>query len=72
MRSWILLMLTMAWIGSQALAADAPPKEWFDPGTGHRIVRLSDEPGSESFYFNVNPFTPDGKKWSLPRPPGFT
>jgi oligogalacturonide lyase len=70
MRSWILLMLTMAWIGSQALAADAPPKEWFDPGTGHRIVRLSDEPGSESFYFNVNPFTPDGKKMVFTSPTG--
>lgn len=35
--------------------------EWIDPDTGHRIVRLSREPGSESFYFNINAFTPDGK-----------
>jgi hypothetical protein len=37
-----------------------PPKTWIDKGTGHRIVRLTDEPGSASFYFNVNGYTPDG------------
>jgi len=35
---------------------------WIDPDTGHRVVQLSTEPGSESIYFNLNPFTPDGKK----------
>ena len=39
-----------------------PPAEWIDPDTGHRIVQLSTEPGSESLYFNLNPFTPDGKR----------
>jgi oligogalacturonide lyase len=72
MRSWTSLLLTVAWIGSQALAADAPPKEWIDPNTGHRIVRLTDEPGSESFYFNVNPFTPDGKKMVFTSPTGIS
>jgi oligogalacturonide lyase len=38
------------------------PTEWIDPDTGHRVVELSTEPGSESLYFNMNPFTPDGKK----------
>jgi hypothetical protein len=28
-----------------------PPKEWIDKDTGHRVVRLSDEPGSTSLYF---------------------
>ena len=37
-----------------------PPKSWTDPETGHRIVRLTNEPGSASFYFNVNAYTPDG------------
>jgi oligogalacturonide lyase len=36
--------------------------EWVDPDTGHRVVQLSTEPGSESIYFNLNPFTPDGKR----------
>src|SRR6185312_16394503 len=39
-----------------------PPKSWIDPDTGHRIVRLTDEPGSASFYFNVNSYTPDGRE----------
>ncbi|MEY4917668.1 MAG: hypothetical protein RL616_1581, partial [Verrucomicrobiota bacterium] len=38
-----------------------PPTQWIDPDTGHRVVQLSTEPGSESLYFNLNPFTPDGK-----------
>ncbi len=37
------------------------PTEWIDADTGHRVVQLSTEPGSESLYFNLNPFTPDGK-----------
>jgi oligogalacturonide lyase len=72
MRSWTSLLLAVAWIGSQALAADAPPKEWVDPDTGHRVVRLSDELGSESLYFNVNPFTPDGKKMVFTSPTGIS
>jgi oligogalacturonide lyase len=39
-----------------------PPKSWIDPETGHRVIRLTDEPGSHSFYFNVNAYTPDGRK----------
>ena len=43
--------------------ADAtPPRSWIDPDTGHRVIRLTNEPGSDSFYFNVNPYTPDGKE----------
>src|SRR5271157_4573369 len=44
------------------LFAQTPPKEWVDPDTGHRVIRLTDEPGSASLYFNQNGFTPDGKK----------
>jgi oligogalacturonide lyase len=39
-----------------------PPKSWIDPDTGHKVIRLTDEPGSASFYFNVNPYTPDGRE----------
>jgi oligogalacturonide lyase len=44
--------------------------EWIDPDTGHRVVQLSTEPGSESLYFNLNPFTPDGKKMVFTTPGG--
>src|SRR6266852_6229705 len=49
------LFLTAAW-------AQDPPREWIDPDTGHRIVRLSDEPGSSSFYFHQNRYTASGDK----------
>ncbi|MBS1792766.1 MAG: PD40 domain-containing protein [Acidobacteria bacterium] len=39
-----------------------PPREWIDKDTGHRIVRLSDEDGSSSFYFHQNGYTADGEK----------
>ncbi len=38
-----------------------PPKSWVDKDTGHRVWRISDEPNSGAFYFNVNAYTPDGK-----------
>ena len=72
MRLFTSLLLIVTWIGSQALGADAPPKEWIDPDTGHRVIRLSLEPGSESFYFNINPYTPDGKKMVFTSPTGIS
>jgi len=38
------------------------PREWVDPDTGHRIVRLSEEPGSSSFYFHQYAYTEGGDK----------
>lgn len=38
------------------------PKEWVDKDTGHRIIRLSEENGSSSFYFHQNGFTATGDK----------
>jgi oligogalacturonide lyase len=43
------------------VATNQSPTEWIDADTVHRVVQLSTEPGSESLYFNLNPFTPDGK-----------
>jgi oligogalacturonide lyase len=44
---------------SLALAQTEPPREWTDPDTGHRIIRLSDEPGSQSLYFHYNAYAGD-------------
>jgi len=49
-----------------------PPTEWIDADTGHRVVQLSTEPGSESLYFNLNPFTPDGQKMVITSPGGLS
>ncbi|HEX3624179.1 MAG TPA: oligogalacturonate lyase family protein [Verrucomicrobiae bacterium] len=51
-------------------AADSPPSEWIDPDTGHRVVRLSAEPGSESLYFNENAWTAQGDKLVYYAPDG--
>ena len=58
-----------------ATAADAPaepPTSWIDPDTGHRVIRLTREPGSDSFYFNYNAYTPDGKKMAYTTPAGIS
>ncbi len=59
---------------SCALAADQPepPREWIDPATGHRIVRLSNEPGSASLYFHQNAYTPQGDKMIIVTPGGLS
>ena len=46
-------------VGSLA-AQEPPPAEWVDPSTGHRIIRLTNEPGSASLYFHQNAYTADG------------
>jgi oligogalacturonide lyase len=43
-------------------ATNEPPTSWIDPDTGHRVIRLTREPGSASLYFNYNSYTPDGKR----------
>lgn len=50
--------------------AQQPPKEWVDKITGHRVVRISEEPGSSSNYFNVNSYTPDGHWMAYSSPSG--
>ncbi|MFT3996420.1 MAG: oligogalacturonate lyase family protein [Asticcacaulis sp.] len=45
-------------------------REWIDPDTGHRIVRLSEDDNSKSLYFHDNAFTKDGKWMVLDTPSG--
>jgi oligogalacturonide lyase len=79
-----LLILAAVWLSTafsllpagaaDATAADSStndvPLSWIDPDTGHRVIRLTREPGSDSFYFNDNCFTPDGKKMAYTTPAG--
>ena len=58
-------------LGAVCMAqTQAPPRSWVDKDTGHRIIRLTDEPGSSGFYFNVNAYTPDGKEMVYNAPDG--
>jgi oligogalacturonide lyase len=52
--------------------SDEPPTDWIDPDTGHRIIRLSREPGSASLYFHQNSYTPDGSKLIITTPSGIS
>jgi oligogalacturonide lyase len=54
----------------QTASSQPPPKEWIDPDTGHRIIRLTDEPNSASLYFNQNGYTADNKKMVYTVPGG--
>ncbi|MCL6464155.1 MAG: oligogalacturonate lyase family protein [Bacillota bacterium] len=61
----------LAFLSASLIAvAQQTPKEWVDAETGHRIVQLSEEPGSGSLYFNLNGYTPDGKKLLITTPHG--
>jgi oligogalacturonide lyase len=55
-----------------ALQAETPPTSWMDPDTGHRVVRLTNEPGSASLYFNQNGYTADGKNLVYTTPEGIS
>ena len=52
------------------LAPKDVPTVWIDPDTGHRIHRLTNEPNSTGFYFNVNAYTPDGTQMVYSAPDG--
>lgn len=52
--------------------ADEAPTDWVDPATGHRVVRLSKEPGSASLYFHQNAYFPDGNRMIITTPGGLS
>lgn len=49
-----------------------PPLEWVEPETGHRVVRLSREPGTASLYFHQNAYTASGDKLVVTTPKGIS
>jgi oligogalacturonide lyase len=53
-----------------AVETNAPPTDWVDPDTGHRILRLSTEAGSGTLYFHNNSYTPEGDKLIFNTPGG--
>ncbi|MGC4056107.1 MAG: oligogalacturonate lyase family protein [Paludibaculum sp.] len=65
-------LLLSACVAAQTPAGSAPPRSWIDKDTGHRIVRLTDEPDSASLYFNQNGYTADGRKLIYTTPEGIS
>ncbi len=62
--------LSVSALAQSASTAPTPPKTWVDKDTGHRVWRVSDEPNSGGFYFNVNAYTPDHKQMVYNSPGG--
>src|SRR5271168_779814 len=62
--------LTLLTALSPLARSQEPPKTWVDKDTGHRIWRISDEPNSGGFYFNINAYTPDHKQMIYTAPDG--
>ena len=63
----ILLLSSLCAVGQIQKDVDSNkisdvPKAWIDTVAKHRVIRISDEPGSRTLYFNQNVYTPDGKR----------
>jgi oligogalacturonide lyase len=56
-----LILLAALAVASAVARADYPAS-WIDPDTGHRIVQLSVEPGTNSLYFTQYGYTAGGTK----------
>ena len=62
--------LMIALLSSAQAEDDAIPRDWIDPATGHRVVRLSTEAGTKSLYFHQYPFSADGQWMVMTTPRG--
>lgn len=69
--SRLLLVCLLLALPRPGRAAE-PPASWVDPDTGHRVIRLTREAGSDSFYFNCNGYTPDGQSMAYTTPEGIS
>lgn len=56
------LLGILAFLLCSAVCLAEAPTEWIDPDTGHRVIRLSREPGTASLYFHQNSYSRDGRK----------
>lgn len=59
MLALVTLALSFTSAGTQP---PAPPADWIDVSTGHRVIRLSRTPGTGSFYFHQNAYTAKGDR----------
>ncbi len=58
----LILLLAAAGLAQQSAPAVEAPLEWTEAETGHRVIRLSREPGTASLYFHQNAYTASGDK----------
>src|SRR6266508_5039657 len=70
MRSWLIAAALLTTAGTVLYVQEKPPREWTDPDTGHRVVRLTDAAGGSTLYFHDNAFSPQGDKLMFSTPDG--
>lgn len=73
-------LVVVAWLATAStavLSQTLPPvssaqvsRDWIDPATGHRIVRLTTDAGGSTLYFHDNAFSPEGDKMMFNTPAG--
>ncbi len=69
MRPWLIAALFMT-AGSSLSVQEPLPRDWVDPDTGHRAVRLTDDAGGSTLYFHDNAFSPAGDTLMVNTPNG--
>src|SRR5918995_1054513 len=68
---WLSMLLGLAAAATGFHAQpEEPRREWLDAATGHRVIRLSDQPGSSTLYFHDNAFSAAGDRMMLRTPKG--
>jgi oligogalacturonide lyase len=67
-----LSALLLTFLSASFGAVDDPPREWVEPATGHRVVRLSKDPDTASLYFHQNPYTAKGDLIVVSSPGGLS
>ena len=70
MRASALCGVGLLLCGWTILGAEDPPRDWIEPATGHRVVRLSERPGTASLYLHQNPYTASGDMMVVSTPEG--
>jgi oligogalacturonide lyase len=66
----LMLLCAVSVAAQQNTPPKEPPTDWIDPDTGHRVIRLSREPGTASLYFHQNAYTASGDKLVVTNPKG--
>ena len=65
-----LVSLVASAARARAQSAQEPRADWIDSATGHRVIRLSAEPGSQTLYFHDNAYSPQGDRYVFTGPRG--
>src|ERR1700741_5433835 len=65
-----LVVFLLAAVATLDAIQSPPPRDWIDPATGHRVVRLTDDAGGSTLYFHYNAFSPEGNTLMFNTPNG--